>query len=122
MIEDTLNVQTTTSKDALLQCPQDVLDWLAARVPPRCKVMGVSLFCVRENRSQILSLIDIAGVSANAAALALDGQPFGFSSVVVTIRVGPNFRCRQRDADGSLPDHCACTPALHRSALLTEFD
>jgi hypothetical protein len=120
--EDTREPRTMPT-DVTLPCsPQDVRDRLTARLPSGCHITGASLFCVRENHAQILCLIDIAGISASVAAVALGGQPFGFTSVVVTLPVGTGFLCRNRCNTGALPDHCACSPTHRGTVLQATFD
>jgi hypothetical protein len=73
-------------------------------------VKSISLFCTAEHDSHVLCLIDVVDLSASAAAVALNGQPFGFNSVVITMPVAQEFACRHRHPSGAVPAHCTCTP------------
>ena len=99
-----------TRVDAQLSSPEAIRQHVALSLPDSAQVRGVSLFCTAEHDSHILCLIDVDGVSASSAAVSIKGQPFGFSSVVVTMPVASQFICRQRRLTGTVPAHCTCTP------------
>ena len=95
----------------LLKSPDEIRDHvLAANLSGGGRIKSISLFCTAEHDSHVLCLIDVVDLSANAAAAALNGQPFGFNSVVITMPVAQAFACRRRRASGAVPAHCTCTP------------
>ena len=96
--------------DGQLSSPEAIHQHVASSLPDAAKVRGVSLFCTSEHDSHVLCLVDVDGVSASSAAVSIKGQPFGFSSVVVTMPVASAFACRQRRLTGTVPAHCTCTP------------
>lgn len=101
-------METTTV--GLLSSPEEIRHHLTATLPDGGYLKGVSLFCTCEHDSHVLCLLDIDGVSASTAAMAVKGQPFGFSSVVITMPIAGTFTCRQRRVAGDVPAHCTCTP------------
>jgi hypothetical protein len=90
--------------------PEALRDHLTSRLPAGGHLKSLSLFCTAEHESHVLCLVDVSGVSASAAAVALHGQPFGFNSVVITIPVAEGFCCRNRTPGGTVPAHCTCAP------------
>ena len=111
-----------TKTDAQLSSPEAIRQHVALSLPDNALVRGVSLFCTAEHDSHVLCLIDVDGVSASSAAVSIKGQPFGFSSVVVTMPVAGEFVCRQRRLTGAVPAHCTCTPVQPTTQPAIQLD
>ena len=100
----------------LLNSPDEIRDHLLSDLrsgsssSSSSSVKSISLFCTAEHDSHVLCLIDVVDLSASAAAVALNSQPFGFNSVVITMPVAQGFACRHRHPSGAVPAHCTCTP------------
>ena len=96
---------------------------LTTKVPAPGRIDNVSVFCNGDTPDRLLVLIDIAGIAAGTVAQAVEGQLFGFTSVVQSIPVQPKFSCRIRQAGGLPEGNCACRIGQQdRPSLLDSYD
>jgi hypothetical protein len=96
--------------------PREVASLLALQLPAPGHIADLNIFCGCDNPGQVLCLVDVQDIPASEAAQALDGVPFAFTSVVLTLTPGPNFTCRM--GRPGFPDqlHCSCSAGLQPSA------
>lgn len=118
--KDVAIVATTIEDIEAVETPRQLYNLLAARMPPPGRITSLNLFCEGAHADRMLCLIDVEGISASAATKALDGQPFAFTSVFLSIAVSEKFSCRVRQ-NGKRPEgSCSCCngPATIRGSLL----
>lgn len=105
---ETIVAAGSTEETEGIATPRQLYDFFAARLPPPGRITGLNLFCEGTHSDRILCLIDLADISAVAAAKALEGHPFAFSSVFLSIAVNEKFSCRVRQ-NGKRPEgSCSC--------------
>ena len=118
--KDVAIVATTIEDVEAVETPQQLYTLLAARLPSPGRITSLNLFCEGAHADRMLCLVDVEGISASAAAKALDGQPFAFTSVFLSIAVSDKFSCRIRQ-NGRRPEgSCSCGngPTTTRGSLL----
>ena len=118
--QDVAIVATTIEDIEAVETPQQLYALLATRVPAPGRITSLNLFCEGAHADRMLCLVDVEGISASAAAKALEGQPFAFTSVFLSISVNEKFACRVRQ-NGKRPEgSCSCGsgPITTKGSLL----
>ncbi len=89
--------------------PEEVAAWIAAAVPEAGRILGGSWFCNPDFPEMAICLIDVDEGAVPTVSRQVDGQPFGTTSVTVTLTVTERFSCRGRTGGRPCHQRCSCS-------------
>jgi hypothetical protein len=88
---------------------QHLTDHLSTLLPTPGNVANVNIYCSRDTPGRMLCLVDVIGMPAADAAIALGGVPFAFTAVVLDIKLPQGFSCRTGRPGKPTITNCNCS-------------
>jgi hypothetical protein len=90
-------------------------DHLSSLLPAPGNVANVNIYCSRDTPGRMLCLVDVLGMPASEAAIALGGVPFAFTAVVLDIKLPAGFACRTGRPGKPTITNCNCSSGTRLS-------